>query len=161
MTKKKVTLKVVKLREGAQLPTRAHSTDAGMDLYFCPNEEIQEQIISVMGFAIPPRDSVLLSTGIKVEFPSNYMLVIKNKSGVAHKRQLVIGACVVDTGYAGELFVNLHNIGFGTQYIQPGEKIAQAVLIPIEICGIKEVNEKTFNNKTPRGTGSFGSTGCR
>jgi len=161
MKKKKAILKVVKLRKDAQLPTRAYTTDAGMDLYFCPDKAIREQIISMRGFAIPPRDSVLLSTGIKVEFPSSYMLEIKNKSGIAHKRQLVIGACVVDSGYIGEIFVNLHNIGFGTQYIQPGEKIAQAVLIPIEVCDIKEISEKIFNNNTSRGTGGFGSTGTK
>jgi dUTP pyrophosphatase len=154
-------LKVVRLRKNAKLPERAHSTDAGMDLYFCPNDEIQEQIVSVMGFPVPSRESALLSTGIKVEFPSNYMLEIKNKSGIAHKRQLVIGACVVDSGYTGELFVNLHNIGWKTQYLKAGDKIAQAVLIPIEVCDIEETSEEMFNKNTSRGEGGFGSTGTR
>jgi dUTP pyrophosphatase len=154
-------LKVVRLRESAKLPIRAHNTDAGMDLYFSPNESIQEQIVSIMGYPVPSRESVLLSTGIKVEFPSNYMLEIKNKSGIAHKRQLVIGACVVDSGYTGELFVNLHNIGWKTQYLKAGDKIAQAILIPIEVCDIEETSEELFNKDTSRGEGGFGSTGTR
>jgi len=156
-----MNIKVVKLREDSILPTRAHPSDAGMDLYFCPDEVTKEKIISTMGMPIEPRDSVLLSTGVKIEVPFGYMLEIKNKSGIAHKRQLVIGACVVDSGYAGEIFVNLHNIGFGTKYLKPGDKIAQAVLIPIEVCNLEEADEGSFNNETSRGTGSFGSTGDR
>ena len=63
---------------------------------------------------------------IKLFFPSS-------------KKKLITGACVVDPGYNGELYVNLHNIGLQTQYIHPGDKIAQAVLIPIVHCGIEEV----------------------
>ena len=90
------------------------------------------------------------------------MLEIKNKSGIASKRKLITGACVVDPGYDGELYVNLHNIGLTTEYIQPGDKIAQAVLIPIVHCGIEEVGTDEFlNYYSTRGTGGFGSTGTR
>ena len=154
-----MNLKVYRLREGAKLPSRAYPTDAGMDLYFCPNKEIQEQITSVMGFPIEIRSTTILSTGLKIEVPPNYMLEIKNKSGIASKKQLVVGACVVDCGYTGEIFVNLHNIGWETQYIQAGDKIAQAVLIPISCCGVEEVSEEEFEKETQRGSGGFGSTG--
>ena len=151
-------LKIAKVRKDAKLPTRAYPTDAGMDIYFCPDEETKEKIISVMGYPIEVKDSVLLSTGLKIEVPSGYMLEIKNKSGIASKRQLVLGACVVDCGYTGEIFVNLQNIGWKTQYIKAGDKIAQAVLIPIDCCEIEEVSKKEFEKKTPRGQGGFGST---
>ena len=103
-----------------------------------------------------------MPTGIKVEVPHGYMLEIKNKSGIASKRQLVTGACVVDPGYDGEIFVNLHNLGTGTQTISPGDKIAQAVLIPIIHCDVEEVYDGgILNADSTRGIGGFGSTGDR
>ena len=89
------------------------------------------------------------------------MLEVKNKSGIASKRQLVVGACVVDPGYDGEIYVNLHNIGVSTQIIKPGDKIAQAVLVPVVHCGIEEATEDNLNNGSTRGDGGFGSTGDR
>ena len=87
------------------------------------------------------------------------MLEIKNKSGIASKRQLLVGACVVDSGYDGEVYVNLHNISAETQTIEPGQKIAQAVLTPIIACGVEEVFEDTLNRQSTRLAGAFGSTG--
>jgi len=156
-----MNIKVHRIREGAKLPTRAYESDAGMDIYYCPNGRKLPPLIIEEGVPISPRQSVLLSTGIKVEVPYGHMLEIKNKSGIASKKQLIVGACVVDPGYDGELFVNLQNIGLTTQYIQPGDKIAQAVLVPIVHCGIEEVYEDNLNAKTLRGIGGFGSTGNR
>jgi dUTP pyrophosphatase len=152
-------LRVAKIREEAKLPVRAYPTDAGMDLFFCPDEEMKEKIISREGFAIEVRDSVVLPTGLKIEVPANHMLEIKNKSGIASKRQLLVGACVVDCGYTGEIFVNLHNISLKTQYIKPGDKLAQAVLVPISCCEVSEIKHEDFIDKTARGDGGFGSTG--
>ena len=87
------------------------------------------------------------------------MLEIKNKSGIASKRQLLVGACVVDAGYDGEVYVNLHNTSTETQTIEPGQKIAQAVLTPIVTCGVEEVFEDLLNTNSARATGGFGSTG--
>lgn len=151
-------LKIVKLREDAKLPQRAYPTDAGMDLFYCPNGD-RIHIIREEGRAVEPRESVLLPTGIRIQVPYGYMLEIKNKSGIAYKRQLIVGACVVDSGYEGEVYVNLHNIGLSTQYIKPGSKIAQAVLVPISHCGVEEVTEKQFAKNSQRGHGGFGSTG--
>ena len=154
-------LQVCKLRESARLPTRAHKMDAGMDLYYCPNGE-RARIIKEEGLVIEPRQSVLIPTGLKVQVPYGHMLEIKNKSGIAFKRQLVVGACVVDPGYTGELYVNLHNLGLRPQYLQEGDKIAQAVLIPISHCNIEEVTEEKFlRSHSTRGNGGFGSTGER
>ena len=151
-------LKVYKIRKSAKLPTRAYQTDAGMDLYYCPNGE-RAKVLQEEGFAIGARESVLIPTGIKVNVPYGFMLEVKNKSGIAFKRQLLVGACVVDPGYAGELYVNLHNVGLKTQYLQPGDKVAQAVLVPVIHCGVEEVPEHQLNTKTERGAGGFGSTG--
>ena len=72
----------------AKLPQRAHRTDAGMDFFFCPHEGVAKRIM--------PGESTLLGTGVKMEVPPGCMLQIMNKSGVASKKSLVTGACVVD-----------------------------------------------------------------
>jgi dUTPase len=59
------------------------------------------------------------------------MLEVKNRSSVAAKRSLIVGACVIDSGYTGEVFINLHNIGTETQLVEPHTKIAQLVMVPI------------------------------
>mgnify|MGYP003112623527 CR=1 FL=1 len=156
-----MNLRVYKIRPEARLPLRAHKSDAGMDLFYCPNGE-RARVLKLEGLAVGARESVLIPTGLKVEVPYGHMLEIKNKSGIAFKRQLVVGACVVDPGYDGEIYVNLHNIGLKTQYLQPGDKIAQAVLVPVIHCGIDEVRTDEFINlDSGRGTGGFGSTGDR
>jgi len=155
-------LRVLRLREGGKLPVREHSTDAGMDLFYCPDKAGKTpacRLLADGSYTISPITSCLLPTGIKVEVPKDHMLEIKNKSGIASKRQLLVGACVVDSGYDGEIFVNLHNIGTITQTIEPGQKIAQAVLVPIVTCWVEEVFEDTLNQKSSRMAGGFGSTG--
>jgi|TARA_R110002020_G_scaffold20583_2_gene70281 dUTP pyrophosphatase len=106
-------------------PTRANPSDAGLDLRWTPSEA-SETVMTIL-----PGESVLMPTGCKFAIPHGYMMEIKNKSGIAHKRQLLVGACVVDSGYEGEVFVNLHNIGEEPQYIEPGDKLAQAVVVPV------------------------------
>ena len=154
-----MNLKVYRIRKEAKLPTRAYKMDAGLDLYYCPNgkKKLYEED---KNYHIPPRASRLLSTGIKMEVPYGYMLEIKNKSGIALKKQLLVGACVVDPGYDGEIYINLHNVGTKTQVIKPGDKLAQAVLIPIIHCDVIETETDEFLNfNSPRGEGAFGSTG--
>ena len=151
--KKTEKVRVFKVRPEAKIPQRAHDTDAGMDFFFCPES-------NTAGVRIEPNRSVLLSTGIKMEVPSGCMLQIMNKSGVASKKQLVTGACVVDEGYNGEIFVNLQNIGSTTQFVEPGQKLAQGVFVRIEspaLCEIQEDN--VYNTTTSRGDGALGSTG--
>ncbi len=88
------------------------------------------------------------------------MLEVKNKSGIAVKKSLVVGACVIDSGYDAEIFVNLHNIGSEVQTIDPGQKIAQIVLIPVETCDFEEAeDDSVYEMPTERGEGSLGSTG--
>jgi len=149
-----MNLKCYKIRSEAKLPVRAYSIDAGMDLFYCPVEGDES-------FSIPSGSSRVIPTGLKIKVPECYMLEVKNKSGIASKRQLLVGACVVDPGYDGEIFVNLHNIGDSEQVIEPGEKIAQAVLTPVIHCGIEEVHEDNLNLYSRRGKGGFGSTGDR
>ena len=147
-------LKCYKIRPKAKLPVRVYSVDAGMDVFYCPTGEDEP-------FSIPTGSSRVIPTGLKIKVPECYMLEVKNKSGIASKRQLLVGACVIDPGYDGEIFVNLHNVGESAQVIMPGEKVAQLVLTPVIHCGIEEVHEDNLNLYSRRGKGGFGSTGDR
>jgi dUTP pyrophosphatase len=139
-------------------PVRENPSDAGLDLRWTPSEA------SEAAFTINPGQSVLVPTGCVFAIPHGYMLEIKNKSGIAHKRQLLVGACVVDSGYEGEVFVNLHNIGPEVQILEPGDKIAQGVVVPVvpvrfiasESPDIYEWCPITISD---RGAGALGSTG--
>lgn len=145
-------VKIYRIRPEAKLPTRAHNTDAGMDMYFSPVEGAAVRV--------KPGQSVLLGTGVKMEVLPGCMLQIMNKSGIATKTQLVTGACVVDEGYDGEIFVNLQNIGKDIQFIEPGQKIAQGVFVRIEKPALRLIEEDNiYGETTSRGDGGFGSTG--
>ena len=153
-----MNLRVYKIRKAAKLPVRAHATDAGIDLFYCPDKK---HALYGTDYCVHPSESKIVPTGIKVEVPYGFMLEIKNKSSVAAKKQLLVGACVVDSGYNGEVFVNLHNVGSESRTIQPGQKIAQAVLIPVEPCVVTECDTDTLNENSSRGTAALGSTGDR
>mgnify|MGYP003147782138 CR=1 FL=1 len=139
-------------------PGRANPSDAGLDLRWTPTELAETALV------IQPNESVLVPTGCKFAIPHGYRMEIMNKSGVAYKKKLIVGACVVDSGYEGEVFVNLHNIGTEAQIIEPGDKIAQAVVVPVvharfvasESPDIYEWYPITISN---RGSGALGSTG--
>jgi len=147
-----MTVNIYRVRPDVKLPVRAHNTDAGLDLFFCPVEGAAVRI--------NPGQSVLLDTGIKMEVPSNCMLQIMNKSGIASKNHLITGACVVDEGYTGEIFVNLHNIGKDVEFIEPGQKIAQAIFVRIEKPALLEIwEDNIYGSETSRGGGGLGSTG--
>jgi len=139
-------------------PVRANPSDAGLDLRWTPSEA------SETAMTVLPGESVLIPTGCKFAIPHGYMMEIKNKSGIAYKRQLLVGACVVDSGYEGEVFVNLHNVGTKPQHIEPGDKIAQAVIVPVVHARFVATSNPDIYDWYPitisnRGTGALGSTG--
>lgn len=146
------SVKVFRLRKTSKLPDRAHATDAGMDFFFCPS--VGDHAL------IEPGQSVVLETGVKVEVPEGHMLQIMNKSGIASRRSLLTGACVVDRGYDGEIFINLHNVGVSPQVISQGDKLAQGVFVKISTPSVVEISEDLiYDSPTDRGSGGFGSTG--
>jgi dUTP pyrophosphatase len=147
-------------------PVRANPSDAGLDLCYNPQHDSNQLLGTkfVGDYIISPGESVVLPTGLKFGIPHGYMLQIMNRSGNAAKKQLMVGACVVDSGYDGEVFVNLHNIGSREQYIESGMKIAQAVLIPVVHARFVETAEDNLYGWYPitisdRGDGALGSTG--
>lgn len=143
-------LKFTKTRD-VRSPVRAHETDAGID-FFIPNDF--EKVV------LKPGDDVLIPSGIKVLVPRNFALIFKEKSGVATKKKLTIGACVVDSDYRGEVHLHLFNNGNVDQELNPGDKITQGLLIPIALDTPEEIsNEEYDKNETERASGGFGSTG--
>ena len=143
-----------KTRDDVITPDRANPSDAGLDLFFCPSDG--------NAILLHPGDTALFQTGLKFGVPHGYMLEVKNRSGNASKRSLLVGACVVDSGYDGEVFVNLHNVGHKAQLVEPGTKIAQVVLIPVVHFRPIEIDTDnlydfpmTISN---RGDGALGST---
>lgn len=136
-------------------PTRGNPSDAGLDVYFSP--KAREPV------TIDPGESVILPTGLKFGVPHGYMLEVKNRSSVASKRSLIVGACVVDSGYDGEVFVNLHNIGTEPQIVEPHTKIAQVVMTPVVSFRALETTNPDLYGWYPitiseRGDGALGST---
>ena len=149
-------LEYYRVRTNVVPPTRANPSDAGLDLAFNPPEK--EEVI------VKPGESVILPTGLKFGIPHGFMLQIMNRSGMAAKKSLIVGACVVDSGYDGEVFVNLHNIGQQPQTIYPGDKIAQGVIVPVVPVRFLEAGEDNLYGWHPisisnRGDGALGSTG--
>ena len=150
-------LEYSKIRHNARTPDRANPSDAGLDIFFSPDQA------DAAGTWLNSGASGIFATGLKFGVPHGYMLEVKNRSGNAAKKHLLVGACVIDSGYDGEVFVNLHNVGNEPQFIAAGMKIAQVVLIPVVHFRAIERTEgnlydypMTISN---RGAGALGSTG--
>jgi dUTP pyrophosphatase len=146
-------VKISKIRD-VKTPTRANSTDAGID-FFIPNDyEGKTELF--------PGESCFIPSGIKVNVPKGYALIAFNKSGVATKKGLHVGACVVDCGYQGELHINLTNVSAEDQKIDAGDKIVQFVLLPLGDPVVELVEENNlYESKSSRGEGGFGSSGIK
>ena len=151
-------IEYVRVREDVKPPERANPSDAGLDVFFCPDDA------AVGAIKVPSGGSVILATGLRFGVPHGYMLQAMNRSGIAAKRSLVVGAHVIDSGYDGEVFINLHNIGKETQVVKAGTKIAQLVMIPVVPFRALETNTGNLYDWYPitisgRGDGALGSTG--
>jgi dUTP pyrophosphatase len=138
-------MKVKRLSNNALPPQKAHSGDLGYDL--CAAEVA----------TIHPGETLVISTGIAIQFPEGYGGFIKDRSSVSTKYNVFAVAGVIDNGYIGEIKVALHNAGVNPWYCLPGNKIAQLVLIPTVNFPVEEVKELVQQDQ--RGDGGFGSTG--
>jgi len=151
----KMILEYALTRPNAHDPERANPSDAGLDVFYSPDVDNQS-------IAIDPGGSKVIPTGLRFGVPHGYMLEVKNRSSVAAKRSLIVGACVVDSGYDGEVFVNLHNVGSSTQYVRTGDKIAQLVMIPVvHFRAMRSSSGDLYRNPitiSDRGAGALGST---
>ena len=131
------------LDNGAFKPEFAHKTDAGADLR------------SPICATVPARGSVVIDTGVHVEIPEGYVGMLKSKSGLNVKHNL-IGEGVIDCGFMGSIRVKLYNLGDTDYQIHRGDKIIQLVIMPCAYCEFTQVEKFA---ETERGDGGFGSTG--
>jgi len=104
----------------------------------------------------------MLPTGLKFGIPHGYMLQVCNRGSMGAKRSLVVGAHIIDSGYDGEVFIDLHNIGSETQFIEKNAKIAQLVLVPVVHFRVREDESGLLYHEgitiSNRGNGALGST---
>lgn len=144
--RERVYVKVLKTNPDAILPTYAHPTDAGADVYALEDTEIK------------PGETTIVKTGLKVAIPEGYMIQIYPRSGMSLKTSLRIANAVgiVDSSYRGEIGVLMNNIGTETQKINKGDRIAQMIVMPAPMIAWTEVDSLDV---TSRGEGGFGSSG--
>ncbi len=152
-------MRYAKVRD-VKSPTRGTPLSAGIDLYV-PNDAWAEDRPNDKEVVVRPGDSILVPSGVKFNVPPGYALIAFNKSGVALKKNLQVGACVVDEDYTGEVQIHLTNIGNKDVAVSRGEKIVQFILVQVDTPSLEEcAEERAFEGKcTVRGEGKFGSTG--
>ena len=147
-------MQISKVRS-VKTPTRGTKGSAGID-FFVP-DDYPESLSR-----IEPGDRFFIPSGIKANVPAGHALIAFNKSGVALKKGLMVGACVVDSDYQGEIHLHLVNTSDQTVKIEPGEKLVQFLLMPVYHCDVDVVKEEDlFPEDTQRGSGGFGSTGTK
>ena len=158
-------------------PARANYGDAGIDFFVPENTDaFRNELIEKNPFlanrvdknhnyfTFGPHDRLLIPSGIKVLVPNGYMLCAFNKSGVAAKKGLIVGSCVVDETYQGQVHISLINSGKDPVIIEYGEKIVQFILLPVSYAQPIEVNIDDlykYVGSTARGDGGFGSSGVK
>ncbi len=148
-----VELKILDDRLGKEFPLPEYATpgSAGLDLRACLDEPL----------LLLPGQTQLISTGMAIHIGDPGMAAtILPRSGLGHKHGVVLGNLVglIDADYQGPLMVSCWNRGEKTYTINPGERIAQLVLLPVIKAQFKVVNEF---EETERGVGGFGSSGSQ
>jgi len=149
--KSKIQLKILDSRIGNEMPLPDYATEgsAGMDLRACVDEAVD----------LAPGETFLVPTGLSIHIADpDYAAMLLPRSGLGHKHGIVLGNLVglIDSDYQGQLFVSCWNRGSDNFVIQPGERIAQMVIVPVIQAEFEIVEE--FDDST-RGAGGFGHTG--
>ena len=152
----KLKIKALSPKIGAEIPLPSYATagSAGLDLRACIDAPVY-----LPGTASGLPNSVLVPTGIAIQLPGpEYVALIYARSGLAVKYGVTLSNCVgvIDSDYRGEIKVGLVNLSGKAYTIQPGERIAQLVIMPVIQADIAVVDEL---DETQRGAGGFGSTG--
>ena len=146
-----IELKILDKRIGNEFPLPRYATDgsAGMDLYACLDAQLH----------IAPGETHLIPTGIALHLDDRHLAaMILPRSGLGHKHGIVLGNLVglIDSDYQGQIFISVWNRGNQPFTIEPGDRIAQMIIVPIAIANFKVVAEFT---PSARGAGGFGHTG--
>lgn len=140
-------LRIRRLDDGLPLPVRAHATDAGIDLHAATDVVLQ------------PGHRALVGTGVAIALPDGYVGLVHPRSGLAARAgiSIVNAPGTVDSGYRGEIKVNLVNLDSAEPFhIARGDRIAQLLIQRVELWDVLEVDEL---DETERGSGGHGSTG--
>lgn len=171
-------IRICKIRN-VKTPTRGTAVAAGLDCYM-PNSLTQKDMEAMFdktghvleydldeaGFVnkivVGPGQSVCIPSGIKARLPHGYCMEFHNKSGIACKKSLLAGSCLIDEDYQGEWHIDMHNVsGTNNALIKAGDKIAQFVMYKVEYPAVEEVasaEELFAGAESERGEGAFGST---
>jgi dUTP pyrophosphatase len=151
LSQQKVQLKILDPRVGEQFPLPEHATagSAGVDLRACLDETL----------ILQPGQTELIPTGLAVyiEDPGLAAMILP-RSGLGHKHGIVLGNLVglIDSDYQGQLYVSCWNRGLEAYSLEPGERLAQMVIVPVVQADFKVVEEFV---ESERGVGGFGHTG--
>ncbi|HEY5656096.1 MAG TPA: dUTP diphosphatase [Woeseiaceae bacterium] len=146
-----IELKILDSRIGDSIPLPTYTTSgsAGLDMRACIDEVL----------SVAPGETHLVPTGLAIHIEDpGLAAVLLPRSGLGHKHGLVLGNLtgLIDSDYQGQVFISCWNRGSKTYDIQPGERIAQMVFVPVEQVALKVVEE--FSD-SERGEGGFGHTG--
>lgn len=133
----------VMLDEGVKMPTKAHETDAGYDIY------------APEAFGVAPKNSWVIDTGVHMLIPEGYVGFLKSKSGLNVNFGLT-GEGVVDAAYTGSIKVKLYNDSNAPYIFDKGDKVIQIVILPIPETKLVQVESL---DETERGSNGFGSSG--
>lgn len=152
-SRRRLQLRILDPRIGGEypLPQYATSGSAGVDLRACLDAPL----------VLAPGDTQLIASGIAIHLADpGYAAIVLPRSGLGHKHGIVLGNLVglIDSDYQGQIFVSCWNRGSSTFTIQPGERIAQLVVVPVAQVEFDVVNEFAASD---RGAGGFGSSGTR
>ena len=146
-----IELKILDSRLGKTIPLPNYATDgsAGLDMRACIDEPL----------TVNPGDTELVPTGLAIHIgESDLAAVLLPRSGLGHKHGLVLGNLtgLIDSDYQGQVFISCWNRSSKAYVIEPGERIAQMVFVPVEQVRFVVVDE--FEN-SERGDGGFGHSG--
>jgi dUTP pyrophosphatase len=146
-----IELKILDSRVGEAFPLPHYATDGstGLDMRACIDDAL----------TVEPGSTVLVPSGLAIHIGDpGLAAVLLPRSGLGHKHGLVLGNLtgLIDSDYQGQVFVSIWNRGSKSYEIQPGERIAQMVFVPVEQVEFKVVDE--FDDSS-RGAGGFGHSG--
>lgn len=147
----RLKLKILDSRIGNEFPLPGYETDgsAGLDLRACLDEPLD----------INPGDTHLIPSGVAIHIQDQQLAaMILPRSGLGHKKGIVLGNLVglIDSDYQGQIFISCWNRGNESYRIEPGERIAQMIIVPVVHAQFDVVNDF---DESSRSTGGFGHTG--
>lgn len=134
----------IMLDDGAKMPTRAHTSDAGLDLY------------CIQGVIVEPNSSAAIDTGVHIALEEGTFGQLVSKSGLNVKHGIVCCGGTIDAGYTGSIVVKVYNHSNEWYTFDPGDKVAQMIIMKHETPDMVQVNSL---DETERGDNGFGSSG--